>query len=102
MKKKCFICKGKLLNFCNDPYYNCHKCGHSIRKKNKYKFMINDHLDIGSMYKINLLDYFKNNILNRININENWVDIGSSSGKYLIQNKKNYENCAGIEVSPFS
>jgi DNA-directed RNA polymerase subunit RPC12/RpoP len=97
---KCFICKGKLLNFCNDPYYNCDKCGHRIRKKNKYKFMINDHLDIDSIYKINFLDYFKNNILTKININKNWVDVGSSSGKYLEQNKKNYKNCAGIEVSP--
>jgi hypothetical protein len=97
---KCFICKGKLLNFCNDPYYNCDKCGHRIRKKNKYKSMINDKLDIVSIYKISFLDSFKNSILKKIDISKNWVDVGSSSGKYLMQNKKNFEKCAGIEVSP--
>jgi DNA-directed RNA polymerase subunit RPC12/RpoP len=97
---KCFICNGELLNFKNDSYYNCNKCGHRIRKKSKNKFMVNDYLDINSIYKINFLDFFKNNILTKIDVNKNWVDIGSSSGKYLEQNKKNYKKCAGIEVSP--
>jgi len=96
---KCFICNGELLNFLKDPYYSCKKCGHRLRKKNKVNFMLNDNLDIKDIHNTNLLDCYKNYILKKVKKN-NWLDIGSSSGKYLYNNKKNFKECSGIEVSP--
>lgn len=102
MQKQCFICNSNKFYYSDKDYIKCKECGHGILRNASQKYIINEELKILKINKDTFLDKFKNKILRQNsfkNKTQIWVDIGSSSGKYLYRNKKFFRKSYGIEVT---
>ncbi len=100
----CFICRGKLCVARTSEYRKCIACGHEILVSEKGNgHMLNDPLDERDAANISDLDRFKTKILCRhVNLHRRTrlVDIGSATGKFLLQNAHAFKDAVGIEVTP--
>lgn len=98
--KTCFICGNDRFSD-SEGYIKCVKCGHETIKGNgQSPFIINDILSEEAVRTIGSLDRFKQRILQRCLIeNDFLLDVGSASGKFLYHNKAFFRRHMGIEVT---
>lgn len=101
LDKSCFICGNKEFIINSNDYLKCTSCCHEIIKKQEFQsFIVNEILSLESISKKGLLDKFKQIVLKKCTIkNDLLLDVGSSSGKFLYQNKLFFKNYIGIEVT---
>ncbi len=100
----CFVCGSNEFDALTAEYRRCRECGHELLNAAMTQgYMVNDPLEPGDAKKVGMLDRFKNNVLRHFceKINRAClVDVGSSSGKFLLQNADAFEKAIGIEVTP--
>ena len=102
----CFICGG--IDFVNrtSDYEKCLSCGHEILVSTKEQgFIINDSLSEKDVRRITSLDRFKARTLAYFDSNierDQLLDIGSASGKFILQNMSRYKRTLGLEITPES
>ena len=103
-QEACFVCGGNEFDAITAAYRHCRKCGHELLKTARAQgYMVNDPLDREDVIKVGMLDRFKKNVLHRFCEEINrfcLLDVGSSSGKFLLQNAGRFEKTIGIEVTP--
>lgn len=100
----CFVCGGSSFGNWVQAYKRCLGCGHeTLVHGQRQAFIINDPLDVCSARKSSALDHFKTRILIRYaphHLRKVLLDIGSASGKFLLQNARHFKRVVGIEVTP--
>lgn len=98
--KTCFVCGNDQFSD-SAGYIKCAKCGHEIIKGNEQPmFIINDILSEKNVRTIGSLDRFKQRILRRCLVkNDFLLDVGSSSGKFLYHSKTFFRRHIGIEIA---
>jgi hypothetical protein len=63
--------------------------------------IVNDRLDQGDLDRLNSLDKFKNTVVRKCARSRGFLlDVGSASGRFLYQNRGEFEKSLGIEVTP--
>lgn len=102
MRSSCFICSEKKF-FQKNDYKVCLNCGHQILNQKVYQTYIeNEILDLKKITKTTSLDKFKNHCIETqltLNNRKFLLDVGSSGGKLLYDNKNNFEKTMGVEVT---
>lgn len=101
LDKVCFICGNNTLINLTNHYMKCTRCGHEVIKDHeRQSFIINDILSIENIKRFGLIDKFKQNVLKKCTVkNDFLLDIGSGSGKFLYHSKSLFKSCMGIEVT---
>ena len=102
---RCFICNGSLTAGRTSSYRQCPACGHEslVSASHGTGHMLNDPLDEADARRETALDRFKRRVLLQFSAGRPQgclVDIGSASGKFLIQNSREFERSIGIEITP--
>jgi len=104
LNKDCFICGGTRFEQNNIYYRRCISCGHEVLVGSDTQgYILNDYLSKSESEKVTQLDRYKQKTLfyfdPKPQENSHWVDIGSSSGKYLYQNQQHYGEVYGLEIT---
>jgi len=101
----CFICGSVRFDPRTFAYRRCKECGHeTLIGGQSQGYIVNDPLSEDDIKNWTGLDRFKQRVMLQFDPNPpqgaQWVDIGSSSGKYLYQNRNRYTNAFGLEITP--
>lgn len=98
--KSCFVCGCQDL-ISSKSYFKCTNCGHEvIGTQESQAFIINDVLSKEMVERLDALDRFKRQMLNKCAVRHDFLlDIGSGSGKFLYHNGRLFTKCMGIEIT---
>lgn len=97
----CPACGGPAAQTASGTYRRCGACGHeSLSCAPGAVEMVNDRLEAGGLDRKNALDRFKSSVLRRsARSRDLLLDIGSASGRFLLQNAAGFSRTLGVEVS---
>jgi len=100
--KTCFVCGSSAIVNHTGHYQRCGSCGHeTLIDADIYEDIINDRLDRDDFDRLNSLDRFKKAVLSKCARSKAFLlDVGSASGRFLYQNRGDFEQSLGIEVTP--
>jgi hypothetical protein len=100
--KTCFICGSPAIALHIGQYQRCGSCGHeTLIDVDIHGDIVNDRLDRDDFDRPNSLDRFKKTVLRECARSRAFLlDIGSASGRFLYQNRGEFEQSLGIEVTP--
>lgn len=100
MRTNCIVCRCAALETAAD-YARCSTCGHEVLLSDAGQtFIVNDPLHARDATRTGALDRFKNTLLRKwMRGNGKLVDFGSSSGKFLAQNRALFRESIGVEVT---
>ena len=100
----CIVCANPAFEHRTAEYRRCTACGHEVLERTQAQgFIVNDPLEEADARRLTMLDRFKLKVLAAIEGSrprELLLDIGSASGKFLLQNAARYPRRLGIEVTP--
>ncbi len=100
----CFVCGCPESTEVYETYRRCADCGHEILASTQAQgFIVNEPLVERDVRRTNGLDRFKRRVLLRFSAAQHrglLLDIGSASGRFLLQNGRRYARAIGIEVTP--
>jgi SAM-dependent methyltransferase len=104
MKTACFICHGTSFDQLTPQYHRCLQCGHeTIAAPATQSLMLNEPLSTEDAKRTSALVRFQGGVLDRLLAGHSrrlLVDIGSGSGKFLFQQRRNFGRHYGVEITP--
>jgi SAM-dependent methyltransferase len=104
MATPCFICHGPAFDHLTPQYRRCLGCGHeTLAAPAAQSLMLNEPLNAADAKRSSALVRFQGGVLDRLlagHPRRLFVDIGSGSGKFLFQQRPNFDRVCGVEITP--